>query len=64
MRLTKQMGRPFLTVEDVLQSRVELPNGTTAGRSFRDIVFGNGLAGQSMLFHWQVRLAVNLQHDS
>lgn len=55
MQLTLAMGKPFLTVEDVLRTRTHLPNGTTTGHSFRDIIFGNGLAGQSMLFHWQVR---------
>jgi hypothetical protein len=54
VQLTLKMGKPFLSVEDVLQSRTHTANGSTSGASFRDIVFGNGLAGESMLFHWQV----------
>ena len=55
VQLTLKMGKPFLSVEDVLRSRTHTANGSTSGASFRDIVFGNGLAGESMLFHWQVR---------
>lgn len=54
VQLTLKMGKPFLSVEDVLRSRTHTANGSTSGASFRDIVFGNGLAGESMLFHWQV----------
>lgn len=54
-RIAKNMGKPFYTVEDILRSRTTNADGTTSGRlSFRDIVFANGLAGESMLFHWQV----------
>lgn len=53
--MTKQKGKPFLTVEDVLRARTTKGDGTTSERlKFRDVVFGNGLAGPSMLFHWQV----------
>jgi hypothetical protein len=55
VQLTLKMGKPFLSLEDVLRSRTHTANGSTSGASFRDIVFGNGLAGESMLFHWQVR---------
>ena len=54
MQQTKQRGLRQYTVENVLRSRQEGTSGAVPGAlTFRNILFGNGLQEQSMLFHWQ-----------
>lgn len=54
MQETQAHGWEQYTVEQVLRSRLETPSGSVRGAlTFRDILYGNGLQEQSMLFHWQ-----------